>query len=190
MAAAPRCVDRLSISTGKRVTDRDFRGRTLLVFFGFTFCPDVCPSALQVIAAAIDKLGPKGLSVTPVFISVDPERDTPAQLAAYVKSFHPRLVGLTGNYVEVRTATQLANGSTLLPSSFARSLLGNGSYQGHRVAACARVAWGPPGTANGFAVTLSTCDWNTMTGGGTSYWPSATVPPASAESALATSTIC
>src|SRR6187200_3462404 len=81
----------LTDHTGKRVTDQDFRGRILLVFFGFTYCPDVCPSALQVVAAAIDKLGPKGQSVTPVLITIDPERDTPAQLAAYVKSFHPRL---------------------------------------------------------------------------------------------------
>src|SRR5262245_57236219 len=91
----------LTDHTGKRVTDKDFRGRTLIVFFGFTFCPDVCPSGLQVIAAAIDKLGPKGQSITPLFISVDPERDTPAQLASYVKSFHPRLVGLTGTPAEI-----------------------------------------------------------------------------------------
>lgn len=94
----------LTDHTGKRVTDRDFRGRTMLVFFGFTFCPDVCPSGLQVMAAAIDKLGPKAESVTPIFITIDPERDTPAQLAAYVKSFHPRLVGLTGTPAEIEAA--------------------------------------------------------------------------------------
>ena len=54
----------------------------MLVFFGFTFCPDVCPTALQVIAAALDKLGPKAERITPIFITVDPERDTPAQLAS------------------------------------------------------------------------------------------------------------
>jgi cytochrome oxidase Cu insertion factor (SCO1/SenC/PrrC family) len=91
----------LTDHTGKRVTDQDFRGRTLIVFFGFTFCPDVCPSGLQVIAAAIDKLGPKGKDITPLFISLDPERDTPAQLATYVQSFHPRLVGLTGTPAEI-----------------------------------------------------------------------------------------
>jgi cytochrome oxidase Cu insertion factor (SCO1/SenC/PrrC family) len=96
----------LTDHTGKRVTDKDFRGRTLIVFFGFTFCPDVCPSGLQVIAAAIDKLGPKGQSITPLFISVDPERDTPAQLASYVKSFHPRLVGLTGTPAEVEAVAK------------------------------------------------------------------------------------
>jgi cytochrome oxidase Cu insertion factor (SCO1/SenC/PrrC family) len=96
----------LTDHTGKHVTDRDFRGRTLVVFFGFTFCPDVCPSALQVIAAAIDKLGAKGQSITPILISVDPERDTSAQLAAYVQSFHPRLIGLTGTPAEIAAVTK------------------------------------------------------------------------------------
>jgi protein SCO1/2 len=91
----------LTDHNGKRVTDRDFRGRYMLVFFGFTFCPDVCPSGLQVIAAALDKLGPKAESIVPLFITVDPERDTPEQLASYVKSFHPRLIGLTGTPAEI-----------------------------------------------------------------------------------------
>ncbi len=73
--------------TGRKVTDKDFRGRYMLVYFGFTYCPDVCPSGLQVIAAALQKLGPKADRITPIFITVDPERDTPAQLAEYVKSF-------------------------------------------------------------------------------------------------------
>ncbi len=81
---------------GKRVTDKDFLGRHLLVYFGYTFCPDVCPTGLQVIAAALDRLGPKADRITPVFISLDPERDTPQQMGEYVKAFHPRLVGLTG----------------------------------------------------------------------------------------------
>ena len=96
----------LTDQSGKRVTDKDFRGRYLLVFFGFTNCPDVCPSALQVMAAALDKLGPKGQKVTPLFITVDPERDTEAQLATYVKSFHPRLVGLTGTPAEIEAVTK------------------------------------------------------------------------------------
>jgi cytochrome oxidase Cu insertion factor (SCO1/SenC/PrrC family) len=87
--------------TGRRVTDRDFHGKFMLVFFGFTNCPDVCPTALQVMAAALDKLGPAAERITPVFISIDPERDTPAALALYVASFHPRLVGLTGSQAEV-----------------------------------------------------------------------------------------
>ena len=91
----------LTDHTGKRVTDQDFRGKFLLVYFGFTNCPDVCPTALQVMAAALDKLGPNAERITPVLISVDPEHDTPAMLAMYVKSFHPRLVGLTGSQAEI-----------------------------------------------------------------------------------------
>jgi protein SCO1/2 len=91
----------LTDQTGKRVTDRDFRGKFMLVYFGFTNCPDVCPTALQVMAAALDKLGPNAERITPVLVSVDPEHDTPSVLAAYVASFHPRLVGLTGSQSEI-----------------------------------------------------------------------------------------
>lgn len=87
--------------TGRRVTDQDFKGRYMLVMFGFTFCPDICPSGLQVMSAALDKLGAKADRVVPIFITVDPERDTPAVLAAYVPSFHKRLVGLTGTPDEI-----------------------------------------------------------------------------------------
>lgn len=86
---------------GKRVSDTDFRGRYMLVFFGFTFCPDVCPTALQVSSTALDKLGDKARRVVPIFISVDPERDTPEQLKSYVSSFHPSLIGLTGTLEEI-----------------------------------------------------------------------------------------
>ena len=90
--------------TGRRVTDQDFRGRYLLVYFGYTFCPDVCPAGLQVISAALDQLGPAADQITPVFITIDPARDTPAKMAEYVKSFHPRLVGLTGTPAEIAAA--------------------------------------------------------------------------------------
>ena len=86
---------------GRRVTEQDFRGRYMLVYFGFTFCPDVCPTALQVEAEALNKLGPKADKFVPILITVDPERDTPAQLASYVESFHPQLVGLTGTQQEI-----------------------------------------------------------------------------------------
>ena len=89
--------------TGRRRTDTDFRGRLLLVYFGYMFCPDICPTDLQAIAAAVDELGPAGAHVQPLFISVDPERDTPSQLAHYVGSFHPRLIGLTGSAQEIRS---------------------------------------------------------------------------------------
>jgi cytochrome oxidase Cu insertion factor (SCO1/SenC/PrrC family) len=88
--------------TGKRVTDKDFHGHYLLVFFGFTFCPDVCPAALQVMAAALERVGSKAAAITPLFITIDPERDTPERLAQYVQSFHPRLIGLTGTPDEIR----------------------------------------------------------------------------------------
>jgi cytochrome oxidase Cu insertion factor (SCO1/SenC/PrrC family) len=92
--------------TGRKVTDKDFRGRYMLVYFGFTYCPDVCPSGLQVIAAALQKIGPKADRLTPLFITVDPERDIPAQMAEYVKSFDPRLIGLTGTPAEVDAAAK------------------------------------------------------------------------------------
>ncbi len=81
---------------GRTVTDRDFRGSWLLVYFGFTYCPDVCPTSLARNGDAVTLLGDKGKQVLPVLISVDPERDTPEKLKDYVVSFHPRAVGLTG----------------------------------------------------------------------------------------------
>jgi protein SCO1 len=96
----------LTDTTGKHVTDKDFLGHPMLVFFGYTHCPDICPSGLQVISAALDKLGAKGQNVTPVFISLDGERDTPAKMSDYVKSFHPRLVGLTGTEQEIAAAAK------------------------------------------------------------------------------------
>ena len=68
----------------------------MLVYFGFTNCPDVCPAGLQVISAALDKLGTEADGIAPLFITLDPERDTPQVIGEYVKSFHPRIVGLIG----------------------------------------------------------------------------------------------
>ena len=82
---------------GKTVTDNDFRGRYMLVFFGFTHCPDICPAELQVMSAALDDLGAQADRVVPVFITVDPERDTPELVSAYVANFGPNFVGLTGS---------------------------------------------------------------------------------------------
>lgn len=87
----------LTDQDGKRVTDQDFRGKYMLIFFGFTYCPDVCPGELQVMSAALDELGPEGDKIQPVFITVDPERDTPEAMKLYVSNFHPRMVGLTGS---------------------------------------------------------------------------------------------
>ncbi len=90
--------------SGRTRTEQDFRGRLMLVYFGFTYCPDVCPTDLQAIGLAMDKLGADSANVQPLFVTVDPERDTPAHLAEYVKLFHPRLIGLTGSAEAIRKA--------------------------------------------------------------------------------------
>ena len=94
----------LTDHTGQTRTDADFRGRFVLIYFGFTYCPDICPTDLQAMAQAVDQLGPAGELVQPLFISVDPERDTAEHLAQYVPSFHPRLIGLTGDTEAIRQA--------------------------------------------------------------------------------------
>jgi len=81
---------------GKTVTDRDFLGKYVLMFFGYTYCPDVCPTTMQVIGDSLDALGEKGQNIQPVFVSVDPERDTPAELTVYLSHFHPRMIALSG----------------------------------------------------------------------------------------------
>jgi len=96
----------LTAHDGRRVTDKDFRGKFMLVYFGFTFCPEICPSALQVMAAALQELGPKAERIVPVLITLDPERDTAPELARYVQSFHPRLVGLTGTPDEIASVAK------------------------------------------------------------------------------------
>jgi len=88
--------------TGKRRTDEDFRGKLLLIYFGYSYCPDVCPTDLQQIGLAVDGLGARAEAVQPLFISLDPERDTAVHLADYVPSFHPRLIGLTGSAEQIR----------------------------------------------------------------------------------------
>jgi protein SCO1/2 len=88
--------------TGRRRTDADFRGKLVLLYFGYMSCPDVCPTELQAISLALDRLGAAADPVQPLFITVDPERDTPARLADYVSSFHPRLIGLTGSVPAIR----------------------------------------------------------------------------------------
>ena len=95
---------------GRRVTDRDFAGRWRIMYFGYTFCPDVCPTGLQNLAAglrAFEKAEPVlGAKVVPIFVTVDPARDTPAVMKAYVAAFHPRMVGLTGDEAAIRTLSK------------------------------------------------------------------------------------
>src|SRR4051812_26037071 len=91
----------LTDQDGRRVTDKTYAGKYLLVFFGYTYCPDVCPSELQVMSAALDQLGPEADKIQPLFITIGPARDTPQVMKAYVSNFHPRLIGLTGSEQDV-----------------------------------------------------------------------------------------
>jgi cytochrome oxidase Cu insertion factor (SCO1/SenC/PrrC family) len=97
----------LTDHTGAKRTDQNFRGKHMLVYFGYTFCPDVCPTALQVMTNAMDRMERDAeAKIIPVFITIDPERDTVKQLASYVDNFHPRLVGLTGTPEEIANAAR------------------------------------------------------------------------------------
>lgn len=92
----------LTDHNGKAVSDRDFRNRYMLIFFGYTFCPDVCPTTLSTVTAVMEKLGPTyARKVVPIFVTVDPERDTVAVMKEYVGAFSPDIVGLTGSPDEV-----------------------------------------------------------------------------------------
>lgn len=93
--------------TGRPVTDADFRGKAMLIYFGYTYCPDICPFSLQVMAAALDRLEPEARArIQPLLITVDPERDTVEQLAQYVDSpaFPDNLIGLTGTEAQIAEA--------------------------------------------------------------------------------------
>ena len=95
----------LTDQNGRRVSDRDFAGKYRLVYFGYTFCPDVCPVDMQVIGAGLRRFeaedSARATRVQPIFISVDPARDTPAVLRQFVAAFHPRMIGLTGSEAEI-----------------------------------------------------------------------------------------
>ena len=95
----------LTDQNGRRVSDTDFAGQYRIVYFGFTYCPDVCPVDLQVIGAGLRRFeesdSARAARVQPLFISVDPARDTPEAIRAYVANFHPRLIGLTGSEQEI-----------------------------------------------------------------------------------------
>lgn len=91
----------LTDQDGKRVSEKDFLGKHTLVVFGYTFCPDVCPGELQVISAALDALGPEAEALRPLFVTVDPQRDTPEVMKAYIQNFHPAFRALTGSAAEI-----------------------------------------------------------------------------------------
>ncbi|MGP8119899.1 MAG: SCO family protein [Xanthobacteraceae bacterium] len=92
----------LTDPSGRARSDSEFRGKLMVIYFGYTSCPDVCPTDLMAIAQAIDALGPDGDDVQPIFISIDSVRDTPQQIASYVAAFHPRLLGLSGTPEQIR----------------------------------------------------------------------------------------
>lgn len=91
---------------GRPRTLADFRGKVLVVFFGFTYCPDVCPTALARFAQVLNALGPEGSRVQVVMVTVDPDRDTPARLGQYVTAFHPTFLGLTGDAAAISRAAR------------------------------------------------------------------------------------
>ncbi len=86
---------------GRQVTERDFHGKFMLIFFGYTFCPDICPTELQTMSEVLDALGRDAEKVRPVFATIDPERDTAPVLADYLSNFHARFIGLTGTKGQV-----------------------------------------------------------------------------------------
>jgi len=94
----------LSTPDGTTVTDRTYRGKWLLVYFGYTFCPSSCPTTLLAVSMVLKELGPDAAQVRPLFITVDPERDTPKVMRQYIESFDPRIVGLTGTPQQIAAA--------------------------------------------------------------------------------------
>ena len=96
----------LTDGAGKAVTDRTFRGKFMLVYFGYTFCPDVCPTTLNDVAQAMDKLGTDADKLQPLFITVDPARDTPEVMRQYAAAFSPSLTGLTGSAAQIATVAK------------------------------------------------------------------------------------
>ncbi|MBN8999051.1 MAG: SCO family protein, partial [Rhizobiales bacterium] len=97
---------RLTSHTGKPFSDADVKGLPFALFFGFTSCPEVCPTTLSQLSSLMEKLGPKADRMQILFATVDPGRDTPEQLASYLSSFDPRIVGLTGTPAEVDALTK------------------------------------------------------------------------------------
>jgi protein SCO1/2 len=100
----------LTDASGNRVRAVDLRGRWLLIFFGYTFCPDLCPTTLSEIAGALARLGPLAAQVQPVFVSIDPHRDTPKALREYVENFDVRILTLSGNAEQLTRAAASVGG--------------------------------------------------------------------------------
>jgi protein SCO1 len=96
----------LTAADGSSITEQSYRGKWQVIYFGYTFCPDVCPTTLMDIAGALDALGPGAGAVQALFITIDPKRDTPGILTEYLKSFDPRIVGLTGTPAQISLAAK------------------------------------------------------------------------------------
>jgi protein SCO1/2 len=132
----------LTDQDGAARLDMDFRGKLMLVYFGYTYCPDVCPTTLTLRSDALKKLGPEAARIAPIFITVDPARDTPAQMKAYIQSFDPRFVALTGTAAQIAAAASEyrvyyrkepeADGAYTMDHSSAIYLMArDGHYLGH-----------------------------------------------------------
>lgn len=96
----------LTDQSGRQVTDQDFKGRYMLILFGYTHCPDICPAQLKVVTAALDQLRNRAGAIQPIFISVDPERDTPRALRTFLATYGPRFLGLTGTPRQIEEAAK------------------------------------------------------------------------------------
>jgi protein SCO1/2 len=96
----------LTAPDGTTVTDETYRGKWLLVFFGYTYCPDTCPTTLSQIALALEQLGPDAAQLQPIFITVDPERDTPEVMGQYAEAFDARIVALTGSPQQIAAVSE------------------------------------------------------------------------------------
>jgi protein SCO1/2 len=103
---------------GRVVTDRDFRGHYMLIYFGYAHCADVCPTTLSAIADALDIMGNRAFDLRPIFITTDPKRDTPAIARAYTGRFSPRILGLSGTPEEIQTVekTYRVRGAIIAPT--------------------------------------------------------------------------
>jgi protein SCO1/2 len=112
----------LTDQDGKIRTDADFRGRFMLVYFGYSYCPDVCPTTLAMMSAALTKLGSRADRIAPIFITIDPGRDKPPVLKTYLASFGPNFAGLTG------TDKQIEGVARAYHVYFAKHLLAGGNY--------------------------------------------------------------
>lgn len=91
---------------GKTRTARDFQGKYMMVYFGYTYCPDICPTGLQAMSETLEAIGPLKDKIQPLFITVDPERDTVEYMASYMENFHPKFLALTGTKAQVEKASK------------------------------------------------------------------------------------